>query len=125
MSDSSMDRVLDEFLRSMEHCEPCGSMDDAHQLICRKLLEVGERNQLPPAVIKLIRCNQLNAQHGWNNVDGDPCYRDFGNGASLRVNLHRNGTIVIQALTPRVREVLLVKLGSDNAFHSSGMAPLQ
>lgn len=121
----AMDRVLDELIRSMDGCAPCASMGEAHQLVCSKLLEIGEKKQLPPALIQRIGNDQLSTAHGWNNLEGDPCFRDFGTDRTLRVNLHRNGTIVIQSLSQPAGEVLLVKLGSDNAFHSSEPGLLQ
>ena len=114
-----MERMLDEFIRSMEGAPACACVFEAHSLVCRKLLEVNERNAQPQALLNRIRNNQLTAEHGWINVEGDPCFQDFGSEGLMRVNLHRNGTIVIQHMKAGSAEVLFVQLGVDSTFQPS------
>lgn len=116
---SSMERMLDEFIRSMTNASPCASVFEAHSLVCRKLLEVKERNTTSDATINLVEGNQLSVEHGWTNVEGDPCFQDFGTEGLMRVSLHRNGTIVVQRMQGASPEVLFVQLGADSTFQPS------
>ena len=116
---SSMERMLDEFIRGLEGASPCSSVFEAHSLVCSKLLEVNERNTAPEAVLNRIKGNQLSAEHGWINVEGDPCFQDFGTEGLIRVSLHRNGTIVVQRMHAASPEVLFVQLGVDSTFQPS------
>lgn len=109
----SYDLLLSDLFQRLQASPLCSSAEQAHDLLTSTWLAVNEQRQAPEEVLRHLRRRKLIAEHGWHNLDGDPCYRQADEAPDIRINLHRNGAIVFERLTEEASTVLFVLPGSQ------------
>lgn len=87
---------LRAFLEEIEGTEQASSRQEALDLVLRVWIGVHEKYGTPESDLILLRNLELCPEHGWHDLDKDPCYMDSPEDSGLRLHLHHNGTIVLQ-----------------------------
>lgn len=127
----SSEHLLNELVISLANQPLCASREEAYEAILKSWLHINERNGSPVNQIQHILARRMCTEHGWENLHADPCYVDSFIAPAVRVNLHHNGTIVIQRMDcqpPQVLSVLLgkiKKIDSNRASDGSAQRPRQ
>lgn len=109
----SQELLLSDLFQQLEKSPLCSSMEQAHALLTSAWLTVNEQRQAPEDVLRHLRRRKLIAEHGWHNLDGDPCYRQADEAPHIRINLHRNGAIVFERMLKDASTVIFVQPGSQ------------
>ena len=112
----SSELLLNELLSDLEGLPPCESRDQAYAELHQYWLQINERAGMPATQIAHIRQRSLSAEHGWENLQADPCYIDSFLAPAIRVSLHANGAIVIQRMNSNRPEVLFAQPGKTHRF---------
>nr|WP_158387069.1 hypothetical protein [Comamonas testosteroni] len=125
----SSELLLNELLNDLERQPPCESRDQAYAALQQCWLQINERAGMPATQIAHIRRRAMCSEHGWENLQADPCYIDSFLAPATRVNLHANGAIVIQRMDSSRHEVLFAQPGKTHGFmaamRTSATAALQ
>jgi hypothetical protein len=112
--------LLSDLFRLLENSPLCSSVEQAHELLASAWLAVHEQRKAPEVQLRYLRRRKLIAEHGWRNLDGDPCYRQIDEAPDIRVNLHRNGAIVFERRGEEASTVLFVQPGALNPAPGAG-----
>ncbi|GGH62723.1 hypothetical protein GCM10010975_27760 [Comamonas phosphati] len=109
----SHELLLSDLFRLLENSPLCSSVEQAHELLASAWLAVNQQRKAPEAQLRYLRRRKLIAEHGWRDLDGDPCYRQIDEAPDIRINLHRNGAIVFERRAEDSSTVLFVQPGSQ------------
>lgn len=90
----------------------CHSALEAHDLICAAWLEVNVHYGAGERFLRRLRDRRLCAEHGWKDLDSDPCYWDSWEQPSIRIHLHQDGSIVIQRFSGEAAKILYAQTGA-------------
>lgn len=109
----SYELLLSDLFQLLEGSPLCSSVEQAHELLASAWLTVNEQRKAPEELLQYLRRRKLIAEHGWHNLDGDPCYRQADEAPHIRINLHRNGAIVFERMLKDASTVIFVQPGSQ------------
>ena len=112
----SSELLLNQLICNLAELSPCESRLQAYKVLHETWLQVNERAGMPPTQIEHIRKRCMSPDHGWEDLQADPCYVDSFLAPSTRVNLHANGAIVIQRMGSCRPEVLYAVPGKTHRF---------
>lgn len=108
----SFDWLVAAYLQALENAPACASRDAAYALISSTWLAVHQRYGSSVAYQQRLQQHRLCREDGWHDLEHDPCYLDKSHGlATIRVNLHRDGAIVIQEMSEQRCNILLARPG--------------
>lgn len=109
----SPELLLSDLFQRLETSPLCSSVEQAHELLASAWLAVNEQRKAPEEQLQHLRRRKLIAEHGWCNLDGDPCYRPIDEAPDIRINLHRNGAIVFERRAEDASTVIFARPGSQ------------
>ena len=102
----SFDSRLHSWLGKIEAAQPCHSQQDAHDLIMSLWVQVNLEVGAGEELIQELRMKRLCIEHGWKGLDSDVAFIDLEPNVRVRVYLHRDGSIVIQAIEEHTFHIL-------------------
>ena len=112
----SSELLLNELICKLADLPPCESRTQAYETLRQNWLQVNEKAGMPDAQVEHIRTRCLSAEHGWEQLQADPCHVDSFLAPETRVSLHANGAIVIQRMSCERPEVLYALPGKTHRF---------
>lgn len=106
-------RRIFTFLSEMEKAPPCKNREEAFDLVKKLWIDANLSMNATKSELRSFIDLQLHKEHGWQDLDRDPCYLPSIQQTDVRLYLHLDGTIVIQRMEPGVHPILLHKLGAN------------
>lgn len=102
----SFDSRLHSWLGKIEAAEPCHSQQDAHDLIMRLWVQVNLEVGAGEDLIQELNKRRLCMEHGWQGLDSDVAFANIEENLRVRVYLHNDGSIVVQAIEEHAFRIL-------------------
>lgn len=107
---TTSERRFYALLKAVESEPSCSSRQEAHDMLLRHWIAVSEKYGLPGPLIRKMHARGLRPEHGWRDLDQNPCYWESRTTPGVRIYLHDNGQIVMQRINdPSGHEILYLK----------------
>ncbi|MGE8397150.1 MAG: hypothetical protein ACN6NT_06075 [Comamonas sp.] len=117
---TTYERRFFALLKIIEQQPRCSNRQEAHDQLLKVWILVCQEHLLPKGLIEKMFFRSLSAQHGWHDLDKDPCYWDSKTSPGVRIYLHDNGEIVIQRINDAGQhEILFHKKSAIHACKKS------
>lgn len=115
---STFETRLVTLLKKLEAAPACNCTEAAFALFHTAWLATNEEHKSPDALLAHWRSLRLCAEHGWQGLYTQVCYRDFEESPNTRVHLHPDGSLVIQRIGPVRGTILCAKQGHPRMSRS-------
>lgn len=103
----SFDFLLQALCAHMAHLPRCNTLEEAYETLRSSWVYVNQLHGSSQRMQDYANTRRLLAEHGWQNLDGDPCRKESDYQQGVWFNLHRNGSIVIERIPPEGRSTIL------------------
>lgn len=108
----AIERRFSDFLASIQSIPACSSRQEAHDVLLEHWIKTCRKFGLSRQLLATMQHRSLCAEHGWQDLDKDPCFWDSRTAPGVRIYLHRNGQIVMQKTNDAAgNEILFFKTG--------------
>lgn len=107
----SFDQLLDMLMSRLEAATACASREQAYEQLQALWVETHIYFAAPEAELRRIRSRRLTESHGWKDLERDPCYIDPDADPSVRIYLHRDGSMVIQRVRQGSSRIIFSRQG--------------
>lgn len=105
-------RTIALWLKILERSEPCSTREQAFEMYMSTWLQAAIEGGAESDYQSFVKSRRLVAEHGWFNLDGNPCWWDSDSDPVTRIYLHSNGSLVVQLLKTEGREILFASVGT-------------
>ncbi|MGN1055358.1 MAG: hypothetical protein ACI4QS_01425 [Comamonas sp.] len=95
---TTYERRFFALLRAVEQQPACSNRQEAHDLLLNAWIHVSKEHLLPEGLVEKMPFRSLSTEHGWHDLDQNPCYWDSKTSPGVRIYLHDDGQIVMQRI---------------------------
>ena len=85
----------------------CSTREEAYERLLSCWVYVNQVHHSSASMQHYVGTRRMRAEHGWQNLDGDPCRKESDYQPGVWFNLHCNGSIVIERMPPEGRSTIL------------------
>ncbi|WP_312586588.1 hypothetical protein [Comamonas terrigena] len=103
----SYEFLLQALFARIAHLPRCSTLQGAYECLQTSWLRVNQEHESSRRMLHHVVTRSLCAEHGWQNLDGDPCRKESDHQPGVWVNLHRNGSIVFERVLPEGGSTIL------------------
>ncbi|WP_294259074.1 hypothetical protein [uncultured Comamonas sp.] len=100
------DLKLHAWLSKIEAAQPCHGQQEAHDLIMSLWAQTHREGGAPDGLVQSLLNRKLCSEDGWQWLDSDVAFTDMDASVSVRVHLHRDGSVVIQSIDEDAPQIL-------------------
>lgn len=106
-------RIQAFWLKILERSGPSHSREQAFEHFMTTWLQAAIEAGAESDYQSFVRSRRLIPEHGWFNLQGNPCWWDSSAAPVTRIYLHDNGGLVVQLLKTEGREILFASAGAS------------
>lgn len=103
----SYDFLLQALCTRIAHSPRCSTLEEAYETLRSSWVHVNQMHDSSQRMQDYLDTRRMLAEHGWQNLDGDPCRKPSEYEPGVWFNLHHNGSIVIERIPPEGRSTIL------------------
>lgn len=103
----SYEFLLQALFTRIAHSPRCSTLEEAHARLLSCWLYVNQAHDSSRRMLNHVLTRSMCAEHGWKNLDGDPCRKESDHEPGVWINLHRNGSIVFERVLPQGGSTIL------------------
>ena len=116
-------RTIALWLKILERSGPCSTREQAFDLYMSSWLQAAMEGGADSDYQSFVQSRRLVQEHGWFNLDGNPCWWDSKSDPVTRIYLHSNGSLVVQLLKTEGREILFASVGAGRGSSPADALP--
>lgn len=94
---------------ALEQMPACSSREEAYASLIGKCFELENQLQERPQALQRLLEQKLDAEHGWHELDADPCYWQDAEPPTLRIYIHHSGQFVFQSFEDALNSIVFSK----------------